>query len=100
MAEIELLALLEDQPNDAAIAFQFGSTIVSGRDTNRYPAAIYYLARAATATGPGALNPGGKQTTEDYLGRIYLNYHGSLAGSLKSSARRVRQQLYQRNGRS
>jgi len=87
-AETELLALLEDKPDDAATAFQLGSVIVSERDTSRYPAAIYYLARAVTAAGPGALNPGGRQATEDYLERIYSNYHGSLAGlvEVKSAA--------------
>jgi hypothetical protein len=79
-AEAEYLAILAEHPSDAATAFRMGSAIVSERDTARYPEAIYYLARSVTITGAGALNDSGKQTTETYLEKIYLGYHGDLSG--------------------
>jgi tetratricopeptide (TPR) repeat protein len=79
-AEAELAALLEMNHDDPATSFQLGRAIVAEMRPERYPAAIFHLARAVTAAGPGAFNEAARKPMEAYLENIYRNYHGDLSG--------------------
>jgi len=79
-AEAELTALLEMNHDDALTSYRLGKAVVAEMRTDRYPVAIFHLARAVAATGPGAFNESERKSTEAYLENIYRNYHGDLSG--------------------
>jgi tetratricopeptide (TPR) repeat protein len=87
-AEGEFNKVLALDPNQAATAYQLGVAIMGQKKTDRYPEAMWQFARAAQTTGPGALNDAGKKQTDDYLKRVYSNYHGDATGldDLKAKA--------------
>ena len=51
-AEAELTALLDMNHNDAATSLQLGAAIVSEKMPDRYPVAIFHLARRRGHGGP------------------------------------------------
>ena len=72
--------LIEINPNDAKAALQLGTTIYLSGKVERHPEAFYQYARAISITGPGALDPAAKKSTEDYLNKAYKGYHGDEKG--------------------
>lgn len=79
-AEGELKKVLEIAPMSASTSYTLGTLILRQRKIERYPEALYLIARATTDTGPLALVPAGKKAAEDYLKKAYIGYHGSDEG--------------------
>ncbi len=70
------------------VTYWLAQSISGQKDIKRTPEALYYYARAASYTGPGALTPEGRKQIEDYLSKAYKTYHGSDEGlaDLKAKA--------------
>jgi tetratricopeptide (TPR) repeat protein len=79
-AETEFKKILELTPNNASASYTLGTLILRLKKVERYPEALYYIARAIDDSGPLALTPAGKKAAEDYLKRAYNGYHGSNDG--------------------
>lgn len=83
-AEQAFTKALQQYPDNAQFAYQLGSALVSQRNADKFPQAIYEIARAvATDPAKGGL-PGETRTQVDaYLNRIYTQYHGADDEGLK-----------------
>jgi tetratricopeptide (TPR) repeat protein len=79
-AEAEYKKVLAIQPDNAQTDYALGTLIIKQRKAERYPEALYYIARATAITGPNALNAQGKQVADTFLGKAYEGYHGSKDG--------------------
>ncbi len=79
-AEAEYKKVLGIQPDNAQTDYALGTLIIKQRKAERYPEALYYIARAAAITGPNALNPQGKKVADDFLTKAYDGFHGSKDG--------------------
>ena len=79
-AEREFTQVLKVNGNNAQASYFLGTVIALQRKIERQPEALYQFARAAGVTGPGALTPDAKKTTEEYLGKAYKSYHGDATG--------------------
>ncbi len=79
-AETEFKKVLEVTPNNATASYTLGTLILRLKKVERYPEALYLIARAINDSGPLALTPAGKKAAEDYLKRAYNGYHGSDDG--------------------
>ncbi len=79
-AEGEYKKVLELAPMSASTSYTLGTLILRQRKIERYPEALYLIARAVTDSGPLALAPAGKKAAEDYLKKAYNGYHGSDEG--------------------
>ena len=73
-AEAEFRLLLPLDAEDGAVALRLGTSIVSQKLPQRYPEAIYYLARAMGQMKPGA----DRDALDQYLRRVYTSWHGDL----------------------
>jgi hypothetical protein len=72
---------LSAYPDNALVAYQLGSAILSQKDPNRYPEALWYIARAAAEDpAKGGLDAATRRQVEDYLKKFYTNFHGSDEG--------------------
>jgi hypothetical protein len=67
-------------PNNGQVDAWLAFTIYSQKKTDRYPAAMFYFARAGTYEGAGAMDPAGRKGALDSARRLYKNYHGSEDG--------------------
>jgi len=67
----------------AAVSLTLGNNIIAQKKPERYPEALYYLARAASLTGPGALPDASKKQADAYLLKVYNTYHGPDDAGLK-----------------
>jgi len=76
-------------PDNATLFYRLGNAYISERPNPRYAPAFWAFARAATLDGPGALAPAGRQQVEEYLKKVYVQYHGSEEGlaELKGKAK-------------
>lgn len=74
-AEAEFSHLLELVPDDAATTYRLGVSIVGQQQPARYPAAIFYLARAVSL-----FKDPDQAAAQQYLDKVYTAYHGDLAG--------------------
>ncbi len=79
-AEKSFAKSLEYNPNNAQVAYWMGATILAQRKGERQAEALFYFARAAAMTGPGALTGPVKQTAEQYFTKLYTTYHGDASG--------------------
>jgi tetratricopeptide (TPR) repeat protein len=79
-AEAEYGKSLQLSPNNGQVDYWMGVVIWSPKKSERYPAAIFYFARAGTYDGTGAAAPALRQTSLDFARRLYKNYHGSEDG--------------------
>lgn len=73
--EIETRAVLEILPADSNSSLMLSRAIIASGKQDRYPEAIYQVARAAGEV-PDAM----KKTLEGQLARMYEGYHGDLKG--------------------
>jgi len=77
-AEREWTALVEKYPDNGEYAYQLGSTLISERNPDKFPEAIYLIARAvAIDPAKGGLPDANRKQVETYLNRIYTQYHGA-----------------------
>jgi len=79
-AETALTKLVQQFPDNGQYAYQLGSALVSEKDPNKYPEAIYEIARALEVGGLPAQN---RPQVEAYLTKIYNAYHGPDDEDLK-----------------
>jgi tetratricopeptide (TPR) repeat protein len=80
VAEKEFKKLLELAPGSAPTAYSLGTLILRERKVERFPEALFYIARAVEITGPTALSPADKQKFDAYLKKAYDVYHGDDSG--------------------
>lgn len=79
-AEVAWTKLLQQYPDNGQYSYQLGSAIVSEKNPDKYPLAIYEIARALENGGIPAQN---RQQIEAYLNKIYTAYHGPDDEDLK-----------------
>jgi tetratricopeptide (TPR) repeat protein len=83
-AEKEFKATIQLNPQLAIgigdVTYWLAQSISGQKEVARTPEALYYYARAASYTGPGALTPEGRKQIEDYLSKAYKAYHSSDEG--------------------
>jgi len=80
-AEQEFTKSLQLSPASGQVSYLLGTAIVAQKDTSKWSAALYDIARAAAYDGPGALDVNFRQTSvRPYLDKLYNAYHGSKDG--------------------
>jgi tetratricopeptide (TPR) repeat protein len=79
-AEAEFQKSLAIDPNNGDVAYYMGTVIGAQKKLERYPVALFYIARAAAYDGPGAMNAAGRKQLMDYITSAYTKYHGSKDG--------------------
>lgn len=79
-AEGEFQKSLQLDPNNGEVDFFMGTVVISQKNVQKMPAALFYFARAATYEGTGGLAPAGRQQALTYVQRAYKGYHGSDEG--------------------
>jgi tetratricopeptide (TPR) repeat protein len=83
-AEQAFTKALQQYPDNAQFAYQLGSALVSQRNADKFPQAIYEIARAvATDPAKGGLAGDTRTQVDAYLNRIYTQYHGADDEGLK-----------------
>jgi tetratricopeptide (TPR) repeat protein len=80
-AEVALTKLVQAHPDNGQLAYQLGSTLVSEKDPNKYPEAVYEIARALEI---GGLPAQSRPQVEAYLAKIFNAYHGADDEALKN----------------
>lgn len=77
-AEQAFTKALQQYPDNGQFAYKLGSTLVSERDANKFPQALYEIARAvAMDPAKGGLPEPTRKQVETYLNKIYTSYHGA-----------------------
>jgi len=88
-AQTELTKALDLDPNQGQVSFWLGAAILA--QNQEHPelqaAALYDFARAAAYDGPGSLPANDRKQIQDYLTKVYAQYHGSNEGLDKLIAR-------------
>ena len=81
-AQSELTKALELDPNQAQVSFWLGTALLAQNQANPelQPAALYEFARSAAYDGTGALPLTDRKQVQDYLTKVYAQYHGSNDG--------------------
>jgi TolA-binding protein len=83
-AEAEFTKVLQQFPSSAQSSYLMGSAMVSQKKIEKYPAAMYAMARAvALEPAQGGLPDANRKEIDGYLTRLYTKYHGSDAEGLK-----------------
>jgi tetratricopeptide (TPR) repeat protein len=67
----------------APVSQLLGMTIVAEKKPERYTDALFYLAKAVTYTGPGALPDANRKGVDAFLVKAYNTYHGADDAGLK-----------------
>jgi tetratricopeptide (TPR) repeat protein len=83
VAEQEYGKTLQGDPTQAQVAYDLGRSILAQKKTERYTEALFYIARAASLGGPGALPPALQKQVDAYLIKSYAAYHGQDDAGLK-----------------
>ncbi len=77
-AEQAYTKALQQYPDNAQFAYKLGSIMISERNPDKFPGAIYEIARAvATDPAKGGLDEQTRKTVDAYLNKIYTQYHGA-----------------------
>ena len=75
---------LQQYPDSADIAYRLGSVLIAQRNPDKFPQAIYEIARAvAIDPAKGGLPAQTRPQVEAYLNKIYTSYHGADDEGLK-----------------
>jgi len=82
-AEQEYRKALEADPGKAASAYALATAILAQRKPERSAEALFYLARAASQTGPGALPAAMQKQVDAFLVKSYTTYHGQDEAGMK-----------------
>ena len=75
-AQTEYRRAAELSPQDGGLFYRLGNAYIAQRPDPKYNEAFWAFARTATLDGAGALQPAGRQQVDDYLRKIYEQYHG------------------------
>lgn len=73
---------LQANPGAAEVSYWMGNMILADKNPQTIPEGLYHLARAASYEGPGALNPQGRASVNDFLTKYYNAFHGTDAAGL------------------
>jgi TolA-binding protein len=77
-AEQAFTKLVQQYPDNGQYAYQLGSVLVSERNPEKFPQAIYLIARAvAMDPAKGGLPDANRKQVDTYLNKIYTQYHGA-----------------------
>ncbi len=81
-AQTELTKALEMDPAQGQVSFWLGTAVLAQNKTKPelQPVALYDFARAAAYDGPGSLPAADRKQLQDYLNKVYVQYHGSTEG--------------------
>ncbi len=81
-AQIELTKALQLDPNQGQVSFWLAGALLAQNKTKPelQAVALYDYARAAVYEGPGSLPATDRKQVQEYLNRIYVQYHGSNEG--------------------
>src|SRR5581483_11905614 len=83
-AEQAYTKALQQYPDSADIAYRLGSSLISQKNPDKFPQAIYEIARAvAMDPAKGGLPAQTRTQVDGYLTRIYTQYHGADEQGLK-----------------
>jgi tetratricopeptide (TPR) repeat protein len=92
-AQTELTKALQLDPRQGQVSFWLGGVVLAQNQNHPelQPAALYHFARAAVYDGTGSLPAADRKQVQDYLTRVYAQYHGSNDGldKLLASAKNV-----------
>jgi hypothetical protein len=80
-AEAEFTRSLQLDPNQGQVSYWLSNVILAQRKPEKYPAALYDMARAASYDGPGSLNAAGRQQVLSAFQKTYTMHHGSAEGA-------------------
>ncbi len=70
-------------PNPGQTSWAMANAIIAQKKPERYPDALYELARAASMTGPGAMPDASKKQADAYLQKVYAAFHGQDDAGMK-----------------
>ena len=94
-AQTELTKALQMDPNQGQVSFWLGESVLA--QNKEHPetqaAALYDFARAAAYGGTGSLPANDRKQVQDYLTKVYAQYHGSAEGLDKLMAQASAQPL-------
>lgn len=93
-AEAELTADLKLNSNDAEAAYWLGSVLIAEKKPERVSDALFYIARAACYTGPGAVVEQNRKAIEAYLNKTYTSYHGQDPAGLQQLCSLAKTQVF------
>jgi tetratricopeptide (TPR) repeat protein len=79
-AEKEYKKTLEAQPNFGLVSYALGSSIIAQKKPERYSEALYHIGRSVALTGVGEVPAQSKTQFDNYLKKVYVQYHGSEEG--------------------
>lgn len=83
-AEAAYTKVLQQYPDNADAAYRLGSVLISERNPDKFPQAIYEIARAvAMDPAKGGLPAQTRPQVDAYLNKIYTQYHGADDEGLK-----------------
>jgi len=87
-AQTELTKALQLDPKQGQVSFWLAEAVLNQNKAHPelQPDALYDFARAAAYTGPGSLPPADRSKVQDYLTKVYTQYHGSADGLDKLTA--------------
>ena len=94
-AQAELTQALQMDPNQGQVSFWLAESILAQNKEHpeSQPAALYDFARAASYSGTGSLAANDRKQVQDYLTKVYTQYHGSTEGLEKLMAQAATQAL-------
>ncbi len=81
-AQAELTKALQADPNQGQVSFWLASAMLAQNQTNPsiQSPALYEFARSAAYDGTGSLPAQDRKQVQEYLGKVYAQYHGSAEG--------------------
>lgn len=81
-AQTELTKALNLDPNQGQVSFWLGAAVLAQNKEHPelQPVALYDFARAAAYDGAGSLPAADRKQIQDYLTKVYAQYHGSDDG--------------------
>lgn len=79
-AETNYKKALEFQPNFGIVSYSLGAAIIAQKKPERYPEALYHMARAVSLRGVGEVQPALRTNYDAFLSKAYNTYHGSAQG--------------------
>jgi len=83
-AEQAFTKLVQQYPDNGQYAYQLGSVLISERNPDKFPQAIYLVARAvAMDPAKGGLPEQNRKQVDVYLNKIYTQYHGADEAGLQ-----------------
>lgn len=81
-AQTELTKALQMDPNQGQVSFWLAEAVLAQNKQHPelQPVALYNFARAAGYSGTGSLPAADRKQVQDYLTKVYTQYHGSTDG--------------------